>query len=115
MQKYHKNWGNRGECDGSLLICRTIEKIFEICYYNAIEMIWRCNSMSFSSDIKKVRQKSLLSQEAFAQAVGVSFTTVNRWESGKCKPTFKTMKLIDDFCKAQGIDFNISDELLEEE
>ena len=25
--------------------------------------------MSFSSDIKKVRQKSLLSQEAFAQAV----------------------------------------------
>ena len=54
-------------------------------------------------------EKSLLSQEAFAQAVGVSFTTVNRWESGKCKPTFKTMKLIDDFCKAQGIDFNISD------
>ena len=92
-----------------------IEKIFEICYYDAIEMIWRCNNMSFSSDIKKVRQKSLLSQEAFAQAVGVSFTTVNRWESGKCKPTFKTMKLIDDFCKAQGIDFNISDELIEEE
>ena len=53
-------------------------------------------------------EKSLLSQEAFAQAVGVSFTTVNRWESGKCKPTFKTMKLIDDFCKAQGIDFNAS-------
>ena len=58
-------------------------------------------------------EKSLLSQEAFAQAVGVSFTTVNRWESGKCKPTFKTMKLIDDFCKAQGIDFNISDELID--
>lgn len=92
-----------------------IEKIFEICYYDDIEMIWGCNSMSFSSDIKKVRQKKLLSQEAFAQAVGVSFTTVNRWESGKCKPTFKTMKLIDDFCKAQGIDFNISDELIEEE
>ena len=68
--------------------------------------------MSFSSDIKKVRQKSLLSQEAFAQAVGVSFTTVNRWESGKCKPTFKTM--IDDFCKAKGIDFDISEELLDE-
>lgn len=60
-------------------------------------------------------EKSLLSQEAFAQAVGVSFTTVNRWESGKCKATFKTMKLIDDFCKAQGIDFNISDELIDKE
>lgn len=57
----------------------------------------------------------MLSQEAFAQAVGVSFTTVNRWETGKCKPTFKTMKLIDDFCKAQGIDFNISDELIDKE
>ena len=77
-------------------------------------MLCRCNKMSFSSDIKKVRQKSLLSQEAFAQAIGVSFTTVNRWESGKCKPTFKTMKLIDDFCKAKGIDFDISEELLDE-
>lgn len=70
--------------------------------------------MSFSNDIKKVRQKSLLSQEAFAQAVGVSFTTVNRWESGKCKPTFKTMKLIDNFCKEKGVDFDISEELLDE-
>ena len=77
-------------------------------------MLWRCNKMSFSSDIKKVRQKSLLSQEAFAQAVGVSFTTVNRWESGKCKPTFKTMKLIDDFCKAKGIEFDISKEFLDD-
>ena len=35
--------------------------------------------MSFSNDIKVIRQKSLLSQEAFAQVLGVSFTTVNRW------------------------------------
>ena len=27
-----------------------------------------------------------MSQEAFAQALGVSFTTVNRWETGKSKP-----------------------------
>lgn len=37
----------------------------------------------FSEEIKTIRQKSLLSQEAFAQALGVSFTTVNRWETGK--------------------------------
>lgn len=71
--------------------------------------------MSFGSDIKKIRQQSLLSQEAFAQAIGVSFTTVNRWELGKCKPTFKTMKLIDDFCKANGVEFDINKELIEEE
>lgn len=71
--------------------------------------------MSFSSDIKAVRQQSLLSQETFAQALGVSFTTVNRWESGKTRPSYKAMKQIDDFCKTNNIDFDISKELSEEE
>lgn len=70
--------------------------------------------MSFSNDIKVIRQKSLLSQEAFAQILGVSFTTVNRWETGKSKPSYKTMKLIDDFCKTNNIDFDISKELVKE-
>ena len=68
--------------------------------------------MSFSSDIKIIRQKCFLSQEAFAKDLGVSFTTVNRWECGKSKPSYKTMKLIDDYCKANNIDFDISKELL---
>lgn len=70
--------------------------------------------MSFSNDIKAIRQKSLLSQEAFAQILGVSFTTVNRWETGKSKPSYKTMKLIDDYCKSNNIDFDISKELVKE-
>ena len=70
--------------------------------------------MSFSNNIKVIRQKSLLSQEAFAQILGVSFTTVNRWETGKSKPSYKTMKLIDDFCKSNNIDFDISKELVKE-
>ena len=70
--------------------------------------------MSFSTDIKAIRQKSLLSQEAFAQILGVSFTTVNRWETGKSKPSYKTMKLIDNYCKENSVDFDISRYLLEE-
>lgn len=70
--------------------------------------------MSFSYDIKVIRQNSLLGQEAFAQVLGVSFTTVNRWEAGKSKPSYKTMKLIDDYCKAKGIDFDISKKILED-
>lgn len=70
--------------------------------------------MSFGSDIKGVRQQSLLSQEAFAQELGVSFTTVNRWESGKSKPSYKAMKQIDDFCKSHNIDFDITKEIVEE-
>lgn len=71
--------------------------------------------MSFGNDIKMIRHKCLMSQKDFADALGVSFATVNRWESGKSKPNFKTMKLIDTFCEAQGIDFDVSKELLEEQ
>lgn len=70
--------------------------------------------MSFSKDIKDVRKKALLSQEAFAQELGVSFTTVNRWETGKSKPSYKGMKVIDDFCKANNIDFDISKQMVED-
>ncbi len=69
--------------------------------------------MSFCDDIRELRQKCFLSQEAFAKELGVSFATVNRWESVKTKPTYKTMKLIDDFCKKQGINFDIRLELKE--
>lgn len=71
--------------------------------------------MGFCDDIKIVRQRSLMSQETFAQTLGVSFTTVNRWETGKSKPSYKTMKLIDEFCKKNGIDFDITKELMEDE
>ena len=69
--------------------------------------------MGFCDDIREIRQKCFLSQEAFAKELGVSFATVNRWDSGQTKPTYKTMKLIDDFCKRQNIDFDIRLELKE--
>lgn len=68
--------------------------------------------MTFSGNIKQIRQKHFLSQEAFAKELGVSFATVNRWESGKTKPTYKTMKLLDDYCKKNGIFFDISAECM---
>ncbi|MBO5049039.1 MAG: helix-turn-helix transcriptional regulator [Oscillospiraceae bacterium] len=68
--------------------------------------------MTFSETIKQIRQKHFLSQEAFAKELGVSFATVNRWESGKTKPTYKTMKLLDDYCKKNGIIFDISAECM---
>ena len=71
--------------------------------------------MSFSNDIKRIRHKCLMSQTEFAEALGVSFATVNRWESGRSKPNFKTMKLIHVFLESQGIDFDVSKQLMEEE
>lgn len=62
--------------------------------------------MTYSEEIKKIRQKCFLSQETFARELGVSFSSINRWESGKTKPNMSAMKKIKEFCEAQGIDFN---------
>ena len=67
--------------------------------------------MSFSEDIKRIRRKEFMTQEDFAKELGVSFATVNRWETGKAKPNIKTMKLIDEYCNKNGIDFDISEEI----
>lgn len=66
--------------------------------------------MSLGNDIKLLRQRCLLSQQDFAKELGVSFATINRIESGKSKPTYKTMKLIDDYCKKNAINFDITKE-----
>ena len=62
--------------------------------------------MKFSEKIKRIRQDKFLSQEDFAKELGVSFSTVNRWETGKTLPTYKAMKSIEDYCVKQEIDFS---------
>jgi len=61
--------------------------------------------MTYSEEIKKIRQKCFLSQEAFGRELCISFSSINRWESGKTKPNMSAMKKIKEFCEAQGIDF----------
>ena len=68
--------------------------------------------MSFAKEIKEIRQKCFLSQNAFANELGVSFSTVNRWETGKTIPN--CMKRIVDFCKGQDIDYHLADEAWKE-
>ncbi len=63
--------------------------------------------MDYTIILKRIRQQSLLSQKDFADAIGVSFSTVNRWENGKNIPNFKDLKKISDYCYTQNIPFNI--------
>lgn len=42
--------------------------------------------MRTSLRIKRIRTRLQLTQEQMAQRIGVSFTTVNRWEKGHNKP-----------------------------
>jgi transcriptional regulator with XRE-family HTH domain len=37
-------------------------------------------------EIRALREQLELTQEVFAQILGVSFATVNRWENGKSEP-----------------------------
>ena len=67
--------------------------------------------MSFPKEIKRIRQRSFLTQQDFAKKIGVAFSTVNRWESGRAKPNLKAMKSINTFCLENIIPY----ETLEEE
>ena len=48
----------------------------------------------YSKAIKELRNKMTLSQVEFAQLLGVSFASVNRWETGKHEPTIKIKRKI---------------------
>lgn len=78
---------------------------------NAIINIYFCKGdaicMDIGNKIKEIRIKSLLSQADFAKELGVSFSTVNRWENGKAIPNFKALKKIKEFCARNEIDFNV--------
>ena len=64
--------------------------------------------------IKDVRKRCLLSQSDFADAIGVSFSTVNRWENGRAIPNYKALTRIKEYCNQNGIEFEL-DEILKED
>jgi DNA-binding transcriptional regulator YiaG len=59
--------------------------------------------MDYSKAIKELRERMMLSQEEFAEKLGVSFATVNRWENGHHEPTYKARRQIAALCKKHGI------------
>lgn len=50
--------------------------------------------MEWSKEIKQLREYLCLSQTEFAQLLGVSFVSVNRWENGHFEPTIKAKRKI---------------------
>ncbi len=59
-----------------------------LCYYEAM-------------DIKRLRKKLGLSQDAFAVKLGVAPMTVRRWESGTTKPSRMAQKLLEEISKKE--------------
>ena len=60
--------------------------------------------MDFSEAIKEIRQECYMSQQAFANELGVSFSSVTRWEKDKAIPNYHTMKRLVAYCRALKID-----------
>lgn len=53
--------------------------------------------MEFGSIVKQVRKELGLSQEQLARELSISFSTVNRWENGKSKPSQMAKELFFSF------------------
>ncbi|NQT60099.1 MAG: helix-turn-helix transcriptional regulator [Bacteroidetes bacterium] len=54
---------------------------------------------SFPERVKKVRTTLGLSQEELAHELGVSFSTINRWENRQTKPIKIALLQFEAFCK----------------
>jgi len=59
--------------------------------------------MELSEILKSIRAELNITQTDLANAVHVSFSTVNRWENKKVIPNRMARALILDFCEKQGV------------
>jgi DNA-binding transcriptional regulator YiaG len=48
-----------------------------------------------------------MTQECFAQELGVTASTINRWEHGKAKPNLTAMKNLKLFCEKHSLDYGL--------
>ena len=60
--------------------------------------------MEFKDQLVIARAKCNLTQEELAKELGVSFSTVNRWECGRSTPTRKALFVFKEFCKNRNIE-----------
>jgi len=50
--------------------------------------------------IRKLRERTGLTQEKFAAKLGVTFPTINRWENGRAKPSPLAMQKIEELLRS---------------
>ncbi len=62
--------------------------------------------MNFAEAVSDMRKKLGLTQKQLAETLSVSYATVNRWENSHTEPRPMAIKVITDFCLANGINFN---------
>lgn len=58
------------------------------------------NQSKIGEFTRELRLMTGLTQEQFAATVGVTFSTVNRWENGRAMPSPMAMKLIENILRS---------------
>jgi len=64
--------------------------------------------MNYKKLVKRIREKLIITQSELAMLLGVSFASINRWETGKHEPTIKIKRKIVELCKANNIDLEVN-------
>lgn len=59
--------------------------------------------MNYQYLVKQLRNKLIITQAELAELLGVSFASINRWETGKHEPTTKMKRKIVALCKENNI------------
>lgn len=65
--------------------------------------------MKFSQAVLRLRESLNLSQMAFAKELGVSFTSINRWENEVQQPSQLAIKMIKAYCRDREIPFEFEE------
>ena len=62
--------------------------------------------MEFKDMLKKARLQAMLSQQEMAKELGVSFSSLNRWEAGVRRPNYAGQRAFKNFCDSHEIYFS---------
>ena len=62
--------------------------------------------MTFADAILKLRSERRLSQTQLAKELGVSYTSVIRWENGRSLPTKMMLLVIRRYCEEHHLEFS---------
>lgn len=65
--------------------------------------------MKYAVAIKKLRKKLLLTQNEFAELLGVKLVTVSRWESGKFEPTMRVKRKLRELFEKNNIEIEVEE------
>ena len=69
-----------------------------------VERMKAVNDKDIGRLVRSLRERLELSQEQRAASLGVTFSSANRWENGRAKPSPLAMKQIEEMVECLGAD-----------